>query len=167
MLSVWEAALAEHQKASSEILFVIYMHRISSCSWWVGESLVGFIRPWPPTHTRAVCSRVWSSWNESPHLTCSARKWSEKSLLWFGSELLPQVSELGFGACASLTEASDLTDCGDLSCSTGIRIATSLGPYKDTGGQILKNGPFILGLELRLCLSVCCFLNVKSRCEKH
>lgn len=120
------AALLEHQETSSEILFVIYMHRISSCSWWVGESLVGFIRPWPPTHTWAVCNRVWSSWNESPHLTCSARKWSEKSLLWFESELLPQVNELGFGACASLRGASDLTDYGDLLCSTGIRTSRLL-----------------------------------------
>lgn len=55
----------------------------SAADGW-GESLVGFIRPWPPTHTWAVCNRVWSSWNESPHLTCTARKWSEKKplLIW-------------------------------------------------------------------------------------
>lgn len=63
-----------------------------------GESLMGFIRPWPPAHTWAVCNRVWSSWNESPHLRFSARKWSENAS--FGLErsccLRWSSSTLGF-----------------------------------------------------------------------
>lgn len=29
---------------------------------------VGFIEKWPPTWSRAVCSRVWSGWDEGQHL---------------------------------------------------------------------------------------------------
>lgn len=56
-----------------------------------GESLVGFIRLWPPAHTWAARSRVWSGWNESPHLTCSAGERSESASLWLWSRFLPKL----------------------------------------------------------------------------
>lgn len=54
------------------------------------ESLVGFIRLWPPAHTWAARSRVWSGWNESPHLMCPARERSESASPWLWSRFLPR-----------------------------------------------------------------------------
>lgn len=54
------------------------------------ESLEGFIRPCPPVHTWAACNRVWSSWNESAHLRCSATKWSENSDFGLGESRCPR-----------------------------------------------------------------------------
>lgn len=67
----------------------------------------------------------------------------KKSLFWFESELLPQVNELGFWACASPRGASDLTDYGDLSCSAGIRTSQLLlwTPTKTQVDRFLKMGP--------------------------
>ncbi len=84
-------------KALSQILFVIFMDRMQlQVQLMSRESLVGFIRPWPQARTGAACNIVWSSWNESPHLLKSellCQKIVRKFLLWFGSELPPQVKE--------------------------------------------------------------------------
>lgn len=57
------------------------------------DDIIGFIRPWPLTHTGVVCSQVWSNWDGSQNLWA----WGDGSQLKNGGLL-----HLGWGLLAYL-----------------------------------------------------------------